>query len=92
MLKRLVLEGRIKESDAMDLGHDKMKRLLKANVLSGHVDKTITFHARHVDEFVKGKVRKNGLVICTCECVTLCVCKHSKCSIGIRLEKFDQLR
>ena len=55
VFRRLVVESRLTESDAMDLGQDKMKQLLTANVLSSHVDKTITFHARHVEEYVKTK-------------------------------------
>jgi hypothetical protein len=55
VFRRLVMSQRLKESEAMDLG-PALRVLLRANVLSGHVDKTITFHARHVEEFVKSKV------------------------------------
>jgi hypothetical protein len=55
VFRRLVMSQRMKESEAMDLG-PALRDLLRSNVLSGHVDKTITFHARHVEEFVKSKV------------------------------------
>jgi hypothetical protein len=56
VFRRLVVDHRITESEAMDIGPMNLRHLLQANVLSSHVDKTITFHARHVEEFVKAEV------------------------------------
>ena len=57
LFRRLAAVGRLNKREAEALvGASKLEALLTSNVLSAHPDRTYTFHARHVEIFIRASV------------------------------------